>query len=82
MIRVMTMKKRWRTDACLVLCGVLIWFLADAGRIRAAAGEALALCANSVIPALFPFMAVSALLISMGFGEWISPPFRGMDDAV
>ena len=44
-IRVMTMKKRWRTDACLVLCGVLIWFLADAGRIRAAAGEALALCA-------------------------------------
>lgn len=76
-IRVMTMKKRWRTDACLVLCGVLIWFLADAGRIRAAAGEALALCANSVIPALFPFMAVSALLISMGFGEWISPHFAG-----
>lgn len=50
----MCMKNRWRADACLVLCGVLIWFLADAARIRAAAAEALVLCGRSVIPALFP----------------------------
>ncbi len=76
-IRVMKMKKRWRTDACLVLCGVLVWFLADAERIRTAAEEALTLCANAVIPALYPFMVVSGLLISLGFGEWISPHFAG-----
>lgn len=74
----MCMKNRWRADACLVLCGVLIWFLADAARIRAAAAEALALCGRSVIPALFPFLAVSSLLISLGFGEWLSPYFSGL----
>ena len=43
------MKKRVRADLCLVLCGVLVWFLADAARVRAAAAEALALCAGSVL---------------------------------
>lgn len=71
-------KKRWRADACLVLCGVLVWFLADAARVRAAAAEALALCGGAVIPALFPFMAVSALLVAMGFGEWMSPHLSGL----
>ena len=33
------MKPRWRAGACLLLCGVLIWFLADAGAVRAAAAE-------------------------------------------
>ena len=72
------MKKRVRADLCLVLCGVLVWFLADAARVRAAAAEALALCAGSVIPALFPFLAVSGLLIALGFGEWISPRLSGL----
>lgn len=72
------MKRRWRTDACLVLCGLLIWFLADAVRVRAAAAEGLALCGRSVIPALFPFMAASTMLVSMGFGEWVSPRLAGL----
>lgn len=72
------MKKHWRTDACLVLCGILIWFLADAARIRIAAAEALILCGRSVIPALFPFLAVSSMLVSLGFGEWLSPYFSGL----
>ena len=71
-------KKRRRADACLVLCGVLIWFLADADRVRRAAAEALILCGSSVIPALFPFLAVSALLISLGFGDWVSPHLAGL----
>ena len=34
------MKKRGRTDLFLILCGILIWFLTDAARIRAqAAGD-------------------------------------------
>lgn len=64
--------------ACLLLCGLLVWFLADAARVRAAAAEALALCAGSVIPALFPFLAVSSLLVSLGFGPWLSPYLSGL----
>jgi len=72
------MKPRRRTDACLILCGLLIWFLADAARVRAAAEEALLLCGRSVIPALFPFMAASTMLVSMGFGEWAAPRLAGL----
>ncbi|MBP3486606.1 MAG: sporulation protein [Oscillospiraceae bacterium] len=72
------MKKRGRTDLFLILCGILIWFLTDAVRIRAEAGEALVLCGKSVIPALFPFLVVSSLLVSLGFGEWLSPYLGGL----
>lgn len=72
------MKPRWRTGACLLLCGLLIWFLADAGDVREAAAAALGLCARSVIPALFPFMAASTMLVSLGFGEWASPRLAGL----
>lgn len=72
------MKPRWRTGACLLLCGLLIWFLADAGAVRAAAAEGLALCGRAVIPALFPFMAASTMLVSLGFGEWASPRLSGL----
>lgn len=72
----MRMKKRH--NIFLILCGVLVWFLTDAVRLKAAAIEALALCANSVIPALFPFLAVSGLLVSLGFGTWLSPLFSGL----
>lgn len=72
------MKTRWRTDACLVLCGLMIWFLADAARVRQAAAEGLLLCGRAVIPALFPFMAASTMLVSMGFGEWAAPRLSGL----
>ena len=38
---------------------------------------ALSLCARSVIPALFPFLAVSSLLLSLGFGELAAPHLAG-----
>ena len=71
------MKNR-RSDVLLALCGVLVWLLADGEAVRAGAAEALALCARSVVPALFPFFAVSSLLISMGFGQWAGPLFSGL----
>ncbi len=74
----MDMNKRWRADACLVLCGLLVWFLADAARVRAAAAAGLALCGRAVIPALFPFLAVSGILISLGFGQWAGPRLAGL----
>ena len=72
------MKTRRRTDLCLVVCGILIWFLADTSHIRMAATKALSLCGGTVIPSLFPFMVMSTLLVSLGFGEWISPCFSGL----
>ena len=71
-------RKTYRSDLCLLLCGTLVWLLADAGRVRTAVSEALALCAETVIPALFPFMVVSGLLVSLGFGEWLSPRLSGL----
>ena len=69
---------RWRAAACLALGGVLVLFLAEAGFVRAAAAEALSLCARSVIPALFPFLVVSSLLLSLGLGELLSPMLAGL----
>lgn len=74
----MYMKTRWRALACLGLCAVLAWFLADAGEIRQSAAEALSLCGRSVIPALFPFLVLSILLVSLGFGDLVSPHLAGL----
>ena len=72
------MTNHWRRDACLVLCGVLLWLLRDAQAVRAAAARALTLCAGTVIPSLFPFLVISSLLIALGFGEWLAPHFSGL----
>ena len=74
----MYMTNHWRRDACLVLCGVLLWLLRDAQAVRAAAARALTLCAGTVIPSLFPFLVISSLLIALGFGEWLAPHFSGL----
>ena len=72
------MRMRWRAAACAGLVIVLVWFLADAAGVRAAAREALVLCAESVIPALFPFLVVSSALVSLGFGEIAAPWLAGL----
>ena len=72
------MKRFQKNGMFLILCGCLIWFLADFARLRIAATEALSLCAHSVIPALFPFLVVSSLLVSLGFGAWAAPLFSNL----
>ena len=72
------MKRRIRTDVCLILCGILVWFLADARQLRLEAAKALTLCAGTVIPSLFPFMTVTALLVRLGFGQWLAPHTAGL----
>lgn len=66
------MKRKQRT-ILFFPAALLIWLLADAGRVRESASDALRLCAASVIPALFPFLVVTGLLMSLGFGAWASP---------
>ena len=72
------MKTFRKTCMFLLLCGYLTWFLTDSARLRTAATDALSLCARSVIPALFPFLVVSSLLVSLGFGAWAAPLFSGL----
>ena len=74
----MRMKRRIRTDVCLILCGILVWFLADARQLRLEAAKALTLCAGTVIPALFPFMVVTGLLVRLGFAQWLAPDMAGL----
>ena len=69
--------KRRRGAVLLAICGVFFWFLAGAGHVRQAAAEALSLCANSILPSLFPFLVLSGLLLSLGFGELVSPHLAG-----
>lgn len=63
---------------CLILCGILVWFLADAKHLRCEAAKALTLCAGTVIPALFPFMVVTGLLVRLGFAQWLAPDMAGL----
>lgn len=74
----MEMNVRWRLPACLTLCGLLLWLLADAAGVRASVEEALSLCAHSVVPALFPFLVVTSALLSLGFGELAAPWLAGL----
>ena len=34
--------------------------------------------AGTVIPALFPFMVVTGLLVRLGFGQWLAPDMAGL----
>ena len=74
----MNMRIRRLILACLCLAGLLVWFLADAGGVRDVMQEALRLCARSVIPSLFPFMVVTSVLLSLGFGELAAPWLAGL----
>lgn len=47
-------------------------------QLRLEAAKALTLCAGTVIPALFPFMVVTGLLVRLGFGQWLAPDMAGL----
>lgn len=71
------MKKQFQNAILLLLIFAAAWLLLDGG-VRSTAEAGVRLCLGSVIPALFPFMVVSSLLMSMGFGEWLSGPLSGL----
>ncbi len=74
----MRMKLRWRAAACAGLLGLLVCLLTQAGTVRDICAQALALCARSVVPALFPFLVISSLLLSLGFGQLAAPWLAGL----
>ena len=65
------MKGRLAAWGCLAALGLLLARSAEAAQ---AVRDGLALCAGSVIPALFPFLAVSGLLTALDAG---ASPARG-----
>ena len=71
------MKKQLRVILLILLLLCALWLLTDTS-VRSSVTAALSLCARSVIPALFPFMVVSSLLISLGLGELLSAPLGGL----
>ena len=71
------MQKPIRIAMLLILSITGIWLLAD-DAVKTAVTAALTLCARSVIPALFPFMVISSLAMSMGLAELLSPPLGGL----
>lgn len=72
------MKSSWRAPVMLLAITGLFWLLLDAADVRSAVGEGLALCAQSVVPSLFPFLVMSSLLLSLGFGEGVAGPLSGL----
>lgn len=60
------MKRTW---AALAGLGLLVGLLLAAEETAQAVRDGLALCAGSVIPALFPFFVASGLFISLGGAE-------------
>ena len=72
------MRARWRLPVMLLAVTALFWLLLDAREVRQAVGEGLALCTGSVIPALFPFLCLSSLLMALGFGELAAGPLGGL----
>ena len=72
------MKLRWQPPVMLLLVTGLFWLLLDAADVRTAVLDGLTLCGTSVIPALFPFLVVSSLLIALGFGELVAQPLSGL----
>lgn len=71
------MKKPFRVMLLILLLLWALWLLTDSS-VRSSVTAALSLCARSVIPALFPFMVVSSLLIALGLGELLSAPLGGL----
>lgn len=59
-------KRKWQG---LFLAAALVALLARSAVAAEAVRRGLALCARSVIPALFPYFVVSGLFISLGFAE-------------
>ena len=67
------MQMRWRYAPAAALLAVMAVVLARSEETAQAVRDGLALCAQSVVPALFPFFVLSGLFISMGCAGVLAP---------
>lgn len=76
------MNRFLRYGVCLGLGGCLAWLLLDTAEVTQAVTEGMTLCVSRVIPAMFPFLIVSSMLIKLGFGQMVSRLFGGWMEPV
>ena len=67
------MKSRLMTTATLLVMAAL---LAASRQSAAAVAQGLRLCAETVVPALFPFLVLSSLLVELGGLAFLAPPLQ------
>lgn len=72
-----TLKKRKTTAAllCLLVLFVLLLLLKLPSVAAESLSSSLSLCSRAILPALFPFMVLSELLIACGFGDFFGRRF-------
>ncbi|MEG1918189.1 MAG: nucleoside recognition domain-containing protein, partial [Oscillospiraceae bacterium] len=68
--------RRFFLFTLLLLGAAALLYETDA--VKAAVGDGLTLCLQSVIPSLFPFFVLSSLLISLGFAEAVGRRCEGL----
>ena len=66
-------KSRLMTTATLLVMAAL---LAASRQSAAAVAQGLRLCAETVVPALFPFLVLSSLLVELGGLAFLAPPLQ------
>ena len=71
------MDMKIRYGPLFLLGGLAVVLLTQGSAVHRAVAEALGLCAASVIPALFPFLVVSSLLLACGLGDAAAGAFSG-----
>lgn len=66
-----------RLGACYMGIFLLILFFKNSSAAALWVNEGLRLCVTRLIPSLFPFMAVSSLIVSSGAGAKVCKPLEG-----
>lgn len=72
-------KRVWAGCVLLALTGLMLLYPSESSQ---AAREGLRLCADLLIPALFPFLALSSLLVSTGTLQDLARPLRGLTGSI
>ena len=67
-----TLVNRRRLGFCYMSLFIMILFFKNADAAALWVSEGLRLCAQKLIPSLFPFMVISSLAISCGLGELVT----------
>lgn len=65
-----------RIFPCIGIVGCMALVLIASEQTAQAVRDGLLLCAQSVIPALFPFFVLSGLFASLGYAQWIGTAFH------
>ncbi|MFA9382095.1 MAG: hypothetical protein ACERKO_13650, partial [Acetanaerobacterium sp.] len=61
--------------AALLVIGVAVLYFCNAQAVSAGVRDGLLVCANTLIPSLFPFMILCAFIVNSRLSDYLSAPF-------